>query len=388
MKILVDPITLISELEKFSVLATRYCYQSEHITFVAESDILTLYSTDYAVSMSVVLTCIVEEQGQITVATKPLKNLLEEIATGDLVTLSKVPDKVLAEGRLLVSTVTGRYRLTTNNFGEDKKADFKLETELKLEGKLLLGGINATAFCASTDDTKMALNGVNLVVSEEIVCFCAINGHILSYLGTDSHFKDNPDANFLITNKSCLLLKKIVTNQDTITIQLGKKTILLNAETEETRTTDVVIYQIGNNTIESSLEHIGMFPHYNQLIPRQFERKVLVERQPLIDAIKQVGAIAEQKNNTIKLLIDRENQQVILSCEVPDVGTSKVELPAQISGDSLLYAFNITYLLAGLNSMNSTEVQINLNQKTTPVIINPLSNTRQKFLIMPLQIRD
>ena len=131
----------------------------------------------------------------------------------------------------------------------------------------------------------------------------------------------------------------------------------------------------------------GQYPNYRQLIPRQFERQVTIERKLLLSALERIAVLADQKNNVVKLSLDCEKQEVALSVDAQDVGMGRETIAAQISGESLDVAFNVKYLMDGLKALSTTEIQMQLNTATSPVILTPLGSLKMTYLVMPIQIR-
>ncbi|MFM5896516.1 MAG: DNA polymerase III subunit beta, partial [Dolichospermum sp.] len=132
----------------------------------------------------------------------------------------------------------------------------------------------------------------------------------------------------------------------------------------------------------------GQYPAYRQLIPRQFERQVTLERKQFISTLERIAVLADQKNNIVKVSIDHANQEITLSCEAQDVGSGTESIPAQISGEDIDVAFNVKYLMEGLKELPSSEIQMQLNQNLTPVIFTPLSGFKMTYLAMPVQLRN
>lgn len=132
----------------------------------------------------------------------------------------------------------------------------------------------------------------------------------------------------------------------------------------------------------------GQYPAYPQLMPKQFERQVTVERQLFLSSVERIAVLAARKNNIIRVKLDNAQQQVALSAEAPELGVGEETLPAQISGDDLDIAFNAKYLSDGLRAMGSKDVQLQLNSATMPVVLSPLSGQKITYLIMPIQIRS
>ncbi|UWU46017.1 DNA polymerase III subunit beta [Limnospira platensis] len=148
-----------------------------------------------------------------------------------------------------------------------------------------------------------------------------------------------------------------------------------------------VVFELGTRRLNSrKLE--GAYPAYEQLIPNKFLSQVNVERRTLLAALERIGVLASQKNDIVKCIIDEVNQQISLSVEAADVGNALESMPAQISGEEPKeLAFNVKYLMDGLKVLNSSEIQIQLNAASTPVIINPFGGLKMTYLVMPIQLR-
>lgn len=382
MKIAIGTDDLRSCLKKFEAIQQRYCYQSDYICITTGNNACTLSATDGLVSLSVVIPCYVETPGNLTVNCKQLSKLLgvlssEEVEISDL--------ELELQKKLRIKTVTGEYLMYSAHF-DRPSTTFKKQSTLTLEGNILLEGVSSTIFSAATDETKTVLCGINLQIKDTLNTFCATNAHHLSEFKIESDI-NNPDSNFQISNKVCRLLPKLLSPQDKVRISLGQESYV-KPDSEEIITYGVTILQFGGTTLKYSLAYSGNFPEYKNLIPTMFERKVIVERQSFIEAIESTSAIAEQSKSSVKITINQDHQEIKVSCECEDVGSSVVSLPAQIAGGSYTYSFHLPYLLGGLKSLKSTEVCISLNAALSPAIIEPLSVQKRKFLIMPQQLRN
>jgi DNA polymerase-3 subunit beta len=147
-----------------------------------------------------------------------------------------------------------------------------------------------------------------------------------------------------------------------------------------------VVFELADQRITSrTLE--GQFPAYRQLIPQKFERQITIDRRQLLNSLERIAVLADQKNNIVKFTIDTSNQKISLSVEAQDVGSGRESLPAQIAGNSLEIAFNVTYLRDGLKALQSSEIQIHMNTGNSPVILTPLGGLKMTYLVMPVQLR-
>ncbi|MEM9276349.1 MAG: DNA polymerase III subunit beta, partial [Cyanobacteria bacterium P01_F01_bin.143] len=148
-----------------------------------------------------------------------------------------------------------------------------------------------------------------------------------------------------------------------------------------------VVFQWQNQSLTSrTLE--GQYPAYHQLVPRQFERELILDRKQFISALERIAVLADQKNNIAKVSIDSESQEITLSVETQEIGSGMESMPAQILGDDIDIAFNIKYLMEGLKALASVEIKMQLNNNLAPVIFSPVGGVKMIYLAMPVQLRN
>jgi len=128
----------------------------------------------------------------------------------------------------------------------------------------------------------------------------------------------------------------------------------------------------------------GMYPNYRQLLPREFARRVVMEREDVIHALERLAVLAGSRN-VVKFSLDLDT--VILATEGGELGQGQEQIPAEIEGEALEVAFNVKYVLEGLKAMSTSQVQMQLNSATAPVIFSPLGDVKMTYLVMPIQLR-
>ncbi|NES20241.1 MAG: DNA polymerase III subunit beta, partial [Symploca sp. SIO3E6] len=148
-----------------------------------------------------------------------------------------------------------------------------------------------------------------------------------------------------------------------------------------------IVFEGGGHRLTSrTLE--GQYPAYRKLIPDSFIRQITIERRQLLSAVERIAVLADQKNNVIKFSIDNVEEKINLSVEAQDVGSGQESMSAQISGEGLEIAFNVKYLIDGLKALSTSDIQMQINEANTPVILTPLGGIKMTYLIMPVQIRS
>ena len=367
MKIICSVVDLRDQLEKLALACNaKYSTTLSYVLVESKDSIIRMTTTDLSVSLSTTIGGQIIESGSGLLPCKQLLSLLKVLAVDEV--LLTIDDEVC-----LVQTNTGSYKLPSEPFTNFPNLPVIDNGEAyQLEAKRLLEGIKAVLFSASTDETKGNICGVHLTMLQgHNLEFATTNAHILSSIeSTNEH--TNSDTEFTISNQACLLLQKFLEKVDDVRITIKDFDVAFEFDN----------YKLTSRLLE------GQYPKYYHLFPRQFDKKLTVDRVALLDAVEKIQVISSLKNNGVIFNLSPENQEINLTSQVTDVGITKISIPAQISGDSLKTAFYCPYLISVLKNLTSTEVQINFNAKLTPVVFSPLSTQKIKYLIMPLQIKD
>lgn len=337
---------------------------------------VTLVGFDLSLGIKTSFSAQVLQEGRITVPAKLLTDIVVRLPDGDL-TLELVEDTIS------LTSIYGQYEVRGMSADEFPELPIIQQGEvMQLPIAGLLSGLQGSLYAASTDETKQILTGVHLVTESDALEFAATDGHRLSVVvpmltDGESVTTDHPRHSLDVTipAKTLRELERMLASQ------------------QEVSTVDVwsepgqVIFEWGDQRLTSRLLE-GSFPNYRQLLPRQFSRQMTAERRLFTAALERIAVIADRKNNIVKLTLDPVNQVVVLQVDAQEVGSGRESLPAQISGEPLDVAFNVKYLLDGLKSFSTTEVQLQLNTATSPVILHPLGGTKMTYLVMPVQIRS
>ncbi len=319
----------------------------------------------------------IETSGAITLPSKLLTDIVTRLSSDTDITLI-----LEDEGMVNLMTGSGQYKVRGMDATEFPQLPLVESGEAaRLSVEALVEGLRGTLFATSSDETKQVLTGVHLRVQPEGLEFAATDGHRLAVVSTvnpegEAGLNSGIEAfEVTIPGRALRDLERMVTARNT------EDSIALYFDQGQT------VFQWGDQYLTSrTLE--GQYPNYQQLIPRQFERQVSLDRKLLVSALERIAVLADQKNNVVKLTFSQEQQRVTLSVEAQDVGSGQESLPAQISGDSLEIAFNVKYLMDGLKALPSSEIQIQLNTATSPVILTPLGELKMTYLVMPVQIRS
>ncbi len=127
----------------------------------------------------------------------------------------------------------------------------------------------------------------------------------------------------------------------------------------------------------------GEFPKYRNLIPSGYSNLGTLDRQALLDALRQVAPYG-QNNNPVRLTFDRDRLQVDGSLQ--DVGRGAAAIDAKYEGEQLTVAFNPTYLADGVAGIADSEVVIEVRDGLKPALVHGSDRRGFLYLLMPVRL--
>ncbi|MBD1823602.1 DNA polymerase III subunit beta [Cyanobacteria bacterium FACHB-DQ100] len=315
----------------------------------------------------------VETSGVLTLPAKLLGDIISRLPEGDITIESDIESNHVTT----ITSASGRYQVRgmgAEEFPELPRIEEGEQTQLVADR--LVDGLRGSLFAASADETKQVLTGVHVSMQSDGLEFAATDGHRLAVVTTVEEDAPEADSQFDVTvpAKALQELMKMLDRQNGNAI---------NVQFDQGQ----VIFEWTDQRLTSRLLE-GQYPNYRQLVPRQFTHQMTVDRRSFLSALERISVLADQKNNIVKVQLDPTNQQLTLAVDAQDVGSGREAVPAQISGDGMEIAFNVRYLLDGLKAINTSEIQMQLNTSTSPVVLSPLGNLKMTYLVMPVQVRS
>ncbi len=360
-----------------------------NVLLVADEDKnqITLTGFDLSLGMRTTFSAEVEEGGVITLPAKLFNDIITRLPEGQIV-LEYEEDELDENPLVSLNSLSGKFQLRGVKADEyPELPTIEKEEAFYLSIPALSEGLKGSLFAASSDETKQILTGIHLKRQLDSLEFAATDGHRLAVVKTieekedeDETETENPiteEQNFTVTIPARALreLEKIMA--------MGKEEDSMALYVDEGQ----VVFELGTQHL-TSRKLDGAYPNYNQLIPKSFERSIVIERKALIDSLERVSVLTDQKNNLVKFSLNTESKQVNVSVEAKELGNAKESIDAEIIGDDFEIGFNIRYLMDGLKALSTNEIKFQFNGVTQPVIATPVGGMQMTYLIMPVQIRD
>ena len=129
----------------------------------------------------------------------------------------------------------------------------------------------------------------------------------------------------------------------------------------------------------------GNYPNYEQIIPKEFNIILKLNKQELMNQLKLVSLFTSN-NNDIKLEILNKENKIKLTSQTQQ-GSSSTTIKADIEGRGLEgIILNYKFILDGLNNIkDKNNVIFKIQNESTPVLIEGVEKDTFNYILMPIK---
>ncbi len=237
-----------------------------------------------------------------------------------------------------------------------------------------------TAYSMSTDDTRPHLAGALFEGEGRIARMVTTDGHRLSK--ADHRLREGLMLNFsmLVPAKGIQELRRLIEGakadkpgKDDGPSQISVASVSGNA-----------FFKREGVTLSVKLAD-EQFPPYAKVIPQGQDKRVVVSRPLMMEALKRMMLVSGDKSGGVRLMIAPGSLRIV--SESPDVGEGSEELDVDYAGAPLTIGFNAKYINDVLGALSDDEVAFELAGELDPGVIKPAGEqTLFVGVIMPMRI--
>ena len=338
-----------------------------------EDNEIIFKSSDLDIGVILKLKATVKKAGKITLPSKKLTEIV-----------SKLPNE---EVNFEASEDTNKAKITSGRAKFELMGISALEypvilseeeieafvNNITLDIKPFVSAIKQTVYAASMADNNSIYNGIYTKVEENVLEMAATDGARLSTAIETVDNKENKLFEAIIPSRT---LAEFIRFQSGC---VGEKVEIMKKEGQ-------LIFKIGENIMISRYIE-GQYPKYKQIIPKDNDKVVLINREDFMNALDRTSSMVEEKKNVVKLTF--ENDQLSLVVDNPELGDSNDFVDIEFGEeDAINIAFNCKYLLDVLRNYDSEKIRIELKPTLAPALFKPEGKENYMALIMPIQIKE
>ncbi len=339
-----------------------------NIILETQDSSLKLVGTDLEVSIETTVSATIQQNGSCTIPARRLRRLVNELPSSDTKIHFELTDGATAN--ITVEETSSSF--TMNVLDREEYPDLPgIEEGTTFETDLddLKHIFDHTSFAAGTDTSRSYLCGVYLDIDGTDMTVVATDAHRLALHETSLRNNDQ-SMSLLVPTKASKELTKILRNSQNDTLRITTDQQLVKFTTENTKMISRLIDE--------------EFPDYDQVIPQDYEKRIVVDRTRFLDAVKRVSLMADEK--TRRLVLELEPSRMTVQTEASEEGGGEEVLGVEYSGDQQTIAFNGDYLQDVLQHIEDDEVHFDLISEDSPGTFRPMDDGDFLYIIMPLRL--
>lgn len=335
-----------------------------HFLLEAGKEEAHIMATDLETAIREPLALVADNEGRLCIPARKLFEIVREVE-GDIVIESEDPQWI-------------RVRAGASNFRlaclspEDFPAWPSMEQadEFQMNSSELAEMIEKTIYSAGESDTRYTLNGLLLHITPDNKSFTIVgtDGHRLAVITKEAPSALKEEKKVILPRKAASELRKFLDKDGKVSVLIGKNHIL---------------FKVGAVEFLSRLIE-GTYPNYMQVIPPANEKKLTIDRESFIRALRRVSIMSRDRSNAVKA--DIASGVLTFTSSNPDLGEATDEIAIDYGGEAVTIGFNARYLLDALGAIPTEKVVFEIQDQLSPTLLRKDGSEDYRCVIMPMRI--
>ena len=345
-----------------------------NVLIKAEKGKVLLTTTNLDLGIRCSITADVEEEGDITLPVKRLEKIVASMPEKEITIESS--DGQTARIR------SGRYEAP--RFNGLKSEDFPPlpsfvdQHTFEFSALELSSMLRSVSYAQSNDENRYILNSVYFNFDAGKLTLVATDGRRLALISRDVPMSDGDEGSIILPAKTVAELEKLLPQGKSVRISFNERQVAFDiaiADDSESKGLAGSIYLV-SKIVE------GSYPNYKQVIPKETDRRIKIERELMSETVQRVSIITNEKQNSVKLKIGENALEI--SAQSVEFGESREVIDVEYSGPEVQIGFNPEFLLSPLRNLTKDEIFFEFKDEMSPGVFKTLDNFI--CVVMPLRV--
>lgn len=331
--------------------------------------LIKLVATDLDVSLQTECTADVTHPGSIVLQARKLFDIVRNLPDSDINFIKEDNDRVKIVCGSSEFKIVGQAK---EHFPSTPSSD---EAGLIIPSSAMHNLISRTIYAITQEESRYALNGSLLLLSENKLQMVATDGHRLSLasatLEQSSSFTQAEPLKVIIPRKALSELLKLTSGADEMV--------------EFARDENHLFFKVGHRQLTSRML-AGQFPNYELVLPKNNDKVVPLNADKLTQAIRRAALMADERSHGVKFELSKGKLDI--TSQSADVGEAREVIPIDYTGEKLGIGFNAQYLLDFLNVVGTEEIAFEFKDDQSPALMRPPAESTYDFryVVMPMRL--
>ena len=324
---------------------------------------IVISATDLEVGVVLTIAGQAKGEGKITVPAKKILDVMKEMPGDDVEMESDMAARLLIRAGEVEVKLLG---LPPDEFPQ--LPEVKREAEVRVECSELAQMIRKTIYAVSSDETRYVLNGAYMVWEKNELKLVTTDGRRLAFISRKLKGTGGKGEAIVPTKALQELSKLLAGKEGDVVVTLGD---------------GYAKFEAGPTVLTTRLID-GSFPDYEQVIPRNQDKRLNLETDAFLAAARRSALIAADRSSSVRL--DIKKGMLALSAASHELGEVRENMAIKYEGEPVSVAYNARFLMDVLKNMESKEVHLELSTALAPGVLKPAGDESYICVVMPIRI--
>lgn len=253
----------------------------------------------------------------------------------------------------------------------------------------LLELVQRTVFATARETSRYAINGVLLKRDGKKLEMVATDGRRLAVSRsqlTGASAKGDA-ASCIVPTKALNILSKIARDPDEhVRLAISDSRIFFAFEASTPAGGKDPDKLPAPRAVLSSTLVEGSFPPYEDVIPKDQDKRITASREALSAAVRKSSVLTNEESRGVRMAFTKKDRRLTLSSRAPEMGESEISVElAEFEGDDIEISFNPTFITDVLKVVTDQQVIVELKAANKPGLIRSATNDFV-YVVMPVNL--
>ena len=237
--------------------------------------------------------------------------------------------------------------------------------------------LKSVSYAQSSDENRYILNGVYFNFAEEKLTLVATDGRRLGLTALETEISEDNAGSLILPAKTVAELERLMGKGEHVKIAFNDRQAAFEIAIDDAEDSGLVdhLYLV-SKVVE------GNYPNFRQVIPKETEHRVKIERELMLECVHRAALVTSDKSSSVKLKMSKNLLEI--SGASSEYGESHESMAIAYDGPEVQVAFNPQFLMEPLKALTKDEVFFEFKDELSPGLFKTLDNFI--CVIMPLRL--
>lgn len=264
----------------------------------------------------------------------------------------------------------------------------------------LLGLIQKTVFATARETSRYAINGVLLKRDGKRLEMVATDSRRLALSRATIKSGDGAAGaaggaggatTCIIPTKALNLFARLVTNpEETVRVAITENRVFIAFDDAPIEDKDakgkskVGDARLPRAVLSSALVE-GAFPPYEDVIPKDQDKRVSLSREEFAAAIRESSILTNEESRGVRMQFSAKGKNLKITSRAPEMGESEIDVAlVSYEGEDLEISFNPAFLADALKAVTDSEIMMEMKASNKPGVMKVGNDFL--YVVMPVNL--